>query len=266
MRLRLKSGLSLHYRTRGMGRTVVLVHPVGLRAEFWNGVIAELETEYRLIAPDTRGHGESEISSQPFGLDDLAADLIELIGTLGNPPAVLVGCSMGGAIVTAAALRAPELVAGLVTANSTQPTRDRNLSALDARVRQALEGMPTLVDPTLQRWFDQRFMTEKPELVARVRDWLLDADPVVHSWSWRVLRDRDHGDRLGELAMPVLAIAGGKDRSATPAAVRAGLASFRAASYRELPEAGHLAPLEEPAAFAGLLRDFIAGLPPGTAP
>ena len=109
MRFRLKSGLSLRYITRGVGKPLVLMHPVGLRAEFWLPVMAELEHSYRLIAIDARGHGESEFDG-PFQLDDLARDAIELVRAIGMGPAIFAGCSMGGMVAQEVVARRPELV------------------------------------------------------------------------------------------------------------------------------------------------------------
>ncbi|MDB5648660.1 MAG: hypothetical protein JWL62_180, partial [Hyphomicrobiales bacterium] len=52
------------YATQGSGRTSVLLHPVGLRGAFWSPVMQELQGEFRLIAPDLRGHGDSDTSLQ----------------------------------------------------------------------------------------------------------------------------------------------------------------------------------------------------------
>ena len=55
MNFRTQSGLGIAYRSRGKGRTMVLLHPVGLSGTFWDPVVAELENDFRLITPDARG-------------------------------------------------------------------------------------------------------------------------------------------------------------------------------------------------------------------
>jgi 3-oxoadipate enol-lactonase len=261
MRFRLTSGLSIRYRTRGAGQLVVLLHPVGLRSEFWDPVIAELEDSFRLIAPDTRGHGGSDVSGQPFTLDDLASDVIELLRAVGGGPAVLVGCSMGGMIAQGVALQAPDITAGLVIANTTHTRTDQGRAVMEQRAVEAAKGMPAVLQTTLSRWFNDEVQRSQPDIVAQARAWLLEADPIVHSWSWRAIRDLSYGDRLKDVRVPALAISGTDDQSAAPSAVEAMSKVFPDGTYREMTGVGHLAPLEQPARFAALLREFIGGLP-----
>jgi 3-oxoadipate enol-lactonase len=266
MFFRLSSGLSLSYRSRGAGRPVVLLHPVGLRGAFWNEVVGELETEMRLIVPDARGHGDSDVPSMVFSIEDMADDVIELLRAVGSAHggvgAVVVGCSMGGMVAQAVALRAPELLAGFVVANTGFTRNDAGRATMEARAVTAFAGMPRVLDTTLSRWFSDEVRLHRPDLVLRARDWLLDADPVVHGWSWRAIRDLAHADTLPKVGLPALMIAGSDDQSTAPATVRAMAAAVPGAIYRELADTGHLAPLERPGEFAALLRDFIAGLPP----
>jgi 3-oxoadipate enol-lactonase len=262
MRFRLSNGLSLRYRSRGAGRPMVLLHPVGLRLEFWDRLVTELQGELRLIVPDARGHGESDVPPAPFSLDDMADDTIELLRAVGGGKAVVVGCSMGGMVAQAIALRAPELLAGVVVANTSHTRTAQGRAVMERRAVEAMAGMPAVLDTTLSRWFSETVRLREPEKVAQTRDWLLEADPVVHAWSWRAIRDLAHDDRLGAVHLPALAIAGSDDQSTAPAAVHATAQALANCAYRELAHCGHLAPLEQPARFAALLRDFVATLPP----
>ena len=260
MRFRLKSGLTLRYITRGAGRAVVLLHPVGLRAEFWAPVIAELEHQYRLIAIDARGHGESDFDG-PFSLDDLAADAVELVRVVGLGPAVFVGCSMGGMVAQGVAVRAPELATGIVIANTTFTRDDTGRAMIEQRAVQAEKGMPVILPSTLARWFNAQCQLNRPDLVLKARDWLLANDPAVHAIAWRAIRDLDFAEALRKSNVPKLCIGGSEDQSAAPTAVRKMAEELPHAIYREIAGAGHLAPLEEPQEFAALLHDFMESLP-----
>ena len=262
MRLRLANGLSIAYRTRGAGPAILLMHPVGARGAFWDAVIAELEGEFRLIAPDFRGHGDSDASADDFKLGDLAADMAELLRAAGQPPAVAVGCSMGGMVAQALACEAPELRRGFVIANTAHRRDDAGRATMEQRASQAEKGMPTVLNTTLSRWFDAPTLVAKPELAARAKNWLLEADPVVHARAWRAIRDLNYAERLKANKTPALAIAGLRDQSTPVAAMRAMANDIPRCGYREI-DSGHLAPLEEPALFAALLREFAGGLAQG---
>ena len=259
MRFKTKSGLSLAYKTRGHGRTVVLLHPVGLCGSFWDPVIAELENEFRLIAPDTRGHGESDVPGSSFNLDDLADDVAELVRAVGQAPTVIVGCSMGGMIVQALCVRYPELLAGSVIANTAHRRNDQSRAAMEQRAVESEKGMPHGLINTLSRWFDAELQLLRPDLVLRARDWLLNADPVVHAWSWRAIRDLNYTEQLAKSCVPSLVIAGSRDQSTPVAAMKDMAASIPNCGYREM-DTGHLAPMEQPALFAWHLREFTNGL------
>ena len=255
MRFRTSSGLSIAYRSRGQGRTIILLHPVGVCGAFWDGVIAELEGEFRLIAVDARGHGGSDVPSQPFNLDDLADDVAELIRAVGQAPALVAGCSMGGMTAQAIGVRAPDLLSGIVIANTAHRRNDQGRATMEARAQAALKGMPTTLHTTLSRWFDADLQVLRPDLVLKARDWLLEADPVVHCWSWRAIRDLNYADQLAQLKVPALAIAGLRDQSTPVAAMKDLAATIPGCDYREM-DTGHLAPLEQPAQFAAHLREF----------
>lgn len=259
MRFRTSSGLSIAYRSRGVGRTMLLLHPVGLRGAFWDGVIRELEGDYRLIAPDFRGHGDSDAADGPFSLDDLAADVAELLRAVGQPPAIVAGCSMGGMVAQALACRAPDLLRGFVIANTAHRRDEQRRATMEHRAVQAEKGMPIVLNTTLSRWFDAPSLIAKPELVARARDWLLEADPVVHAHAWRAIRDLDTAERLKANRVPALAIAGLRDQSTSVADMHAMAHDIPHCAIREI-DCGHLAPLEEPQAFAAILREFAGRL------
>ena len=87
---------NLFYEVAGAGLDVVLLHPFPLNHHFWNGVSAQLSTRYRLILPDLRAHGESELGEDPVTMQKLADDLAGLCRQERINRAVFVGVSIGG--------------------------------------------------------------------------------------------------------------------------------------------------------------------------
>ncbi len=255
MRFRLKSGLSLRYRTRGIGPVILLLHPVGLRLEFWDHVVKELEAEFRLIALDTPGHGESDVPNTSFTLDDLVADVAEFLDVLAPEGAIAVGCSMGGMIVQGLAVAGGQRLRGAVIANTAHLRNDAGRAAMEQRAVDVARGMPAIVESTLARWFDADVQRTKPAMVAIARDWLEEADPIVHGWSWRAIKNLAYGEHLRSVTMPTLALAATNDQSTPVAAMHAMAAVLPNGSFREIAT-GHLAPLEDPIGFAAIVREF----------
>src|SRR5277367_2339760 len=94
---RLKSAdAEIAYWTLGDGSPVVLLHPFPANHEFWLPVANALSTRYRVILPDLRGHGESELGDGPVLMSKLAADLARVMDDAEIPRAPLVGVSIGG--------------------------------------------------------------------------------------------------------------------------------------------------------------------------
>lgn len=254
MRFRLKSGAAITYTVRGAGEIIALLHPIGLQAAFWDPVAANLSTGYRVIAIDLRGHGDSDVTTEPYTLDAISDDCAELLQATAGP-CIIAGCSMGSAVAQSMAVRHPHLVKAAVFANGSGPRTGGRTDVLEQRAARAAIGMPEILVETLDRWFAKAYAARHPETVALVANWLLEADPIVHSWAWRALAGRT--DAYARIGMPVLVVAGSEDASASPASVKALADALPNARYFEIPAAGHLAPLEQPEAFATAVRSFL---------
>jgi len=257
MHLRLSNGLALAYQNRGAGRLVVFLHPIGTRGAFWDGVVVRIAHRCRCITVDLRGHGDSDVSRDKFSLDDLAQDVIELLQVERAGGAVVVGCSLGGMVAQGVALKAPELLAGLVLADTAHKQTPESRQMMQQRADDALKGMPAMLGATLTRWFPARFLALHGPEVQLCRQWLLEDDPVVFSWGWEAIRDLDYGDRLKEINLPSLVLRGSEDASSRRDTMQEMARLLPRARYVEIPGAGHVAPLEQPTAFVELLLEFL---------
>ena len=256
MRFRLKNGLSIGYKTRGQGPVIVLIPAIGCLKEMWDGVIAELEGSYRCIAMEVRGHGESDVPGKAFDMDDLSDDVIEMIRAIGGGKAIVGGCSMGGQIAQGVGVKAPEALNGIFISNTGYLRNDKIREVMEARAAAAENGMPGPIWTTLNRWFNEDYKKAHPEHVQRAYDWLINADPIVHAWSWRAIKGLGYAERLKSLKVPALAIAGEHDQSSAPAEVEAMSKAIPNCSYRMCKGAGHLSPVEAPREYASSLREF----------
>jgi N-formylmaleamate deformylase len=109
------NGVRMHYYRTGKGdkRSLVLVHGFSDNGLCWTPVARELETDYDVIMPDMRAHGLSE-RVQPNDKVDMAADLAELIRSLGLNRPIICGHSMGALVTYHVGVRFPELASALV--------------------------------------------------------------------------------------------------------------------------------------------------------
>ena len=153
-------GLRLRYLEWGepSAQAIVLVHGFSSTADAWIRVAEVLQPEYHVIAPDLRGHGESEWDPQErYSDEQFASDIHVLVHQLGVRTFTLIGHSMGGAVAFTYAATYPEDVTRLVIEDSAPlapgrvltelPTSFPSRNAVEQTVRNA---NPTMPEPAVQ--------------------------------------------------------------------------------------------------------------------
>ena len=103
--------IALHYEEKGAGEPLILLHGNGEDGSYFKGQIERFSEHYRVIAPDTRGHGRSPRGSAPFTIRQFAEDFMD---GLGISRAIILGFSDGANIAMRFALDYPERVRALV--------------------------------------------------------------------------------------------------------------------------------------------------------
>jgi pimeloyl-ACP methyl ester carboxylesterase len=148
--VRLSNGVALHYASQGprTGPAVILVHGYSDSWFSFSRVLPLLPSELRVIAPDMRGHGDSERPAAGYRIADMADDVVRLMDALNVPKAVLIGHSMGSFVVRKAFELAPERVSRLVLIGGA-------LRANNAGVRELQRSVNALTDPV-----DETFVRE----------------------------------------------------------------------------------------------------------
>ena len=115
------NGLRVAYTEHGSGRAVVLLHGGGLSAAMWAKQIPALEKEYRVIAPDTRGHGKTDNPGHEFSYRLLADDVVAFCRALGVEKPVLMGYSDGGAVALSVGVFHPDFAKALILGGLVPP-------------------------------------------------------------------------------------------------------------------------------------------------
>jgi pimeloyl-ACP methyl ester carboxylesterase len=120
-------GLSIHADVQGTAEpALVFLHYWGGTSRTWRMVIAELEGQFKTVAHDARGWGQSDKATAGYKMADLADEVLSLVKALGIKRYVLVGHSMGGKVAQLAVSRRPEGLLGLILVAPAQPTPRRN--------------------------------------------------------------------------------------------------------------------------------------------
>ncbi len=182
----------LHYRLDGPanGPCLVLSNSLGCTLEMWEPQLAAFSREYRVLRYDTRGHGGSGVPPRPYTLEQLGADVLGLLDSLGIKRVHYCGLSMGGSTGMWLAVNAPQRIERLVLCNTTPWLGPP--ATMNARIETLLrDGMPALVEAILERWFTDEFRTREPQAVDRIRRMLLTTPVDGYVGCCEALRDMD---------------------------------------------------------------------------
>jgi 3-oxoadipate enol-lactonase len=241
---------------RGAGPDLVLLHPVGLDHTFMAPYLVQAARQHRVVALDLRGHGDSPLATRDVTLDDYVADIHLAMEVHCRGPAIVLGLSFGGMLAQLMALAHPERVSGLVLCGCTGGfapevppiLRERGLAA-------ERDGMPSVVDATIERWFTPSF--RRSDAAARVRTRLLTNDVTSWSTAWHAIATFDALPRLSTLQVPTLVVAGARD-AATPITAATTLANaIPDARLTVLADAPHMMQIESRDAFNAALGPFL---------
>jgi 2-succinyl-6-hydroxy-2,4-cyclohexadiene-1-carboxylate synthase len=242
-------------RSLQMTPTVLLLHGFTHTGSSWEPVVAALGERYRSLTPDLRGHGSAS-DLVPVTLEAVLGDLDALVG----PGSVtLVGYSMGGRIALHFALARPEAVARLVLVGASpglaDPREREERRRADAQLAEEIERLG--IEEFARRWARTPVLAGLPAQ-ARERAYAdrLRNTPAALA---RALRGLGTGtlpslwDRLGELRMPVLLLAGESDEKFREIAERMAQ-SIPSAGTGVVAGAGHAVHLEAPAMVAEFIQ------------
>lgn len=252
-------GVRLHYRWAGLenGPVLMLSHSLGTASDLWATQEATLGERYRLLLYDHRGHGESSTPPGPWTIADFGRDALGLLDQLVTGPVFFCGLSLGGMVGLWLAQHAPGRLRSLIVANTSAFTADPTLLRERLRTLEN-EGLGSIADNVLARWFTDRFCTEQPDVVAHFRSRLLATSLAGYRATAEAVCGLDLREGLSEIYTPVLVIMGQHDRAAPPAWGLAIAAAIPGAAQKSL-DAAHLSNVEAAAAFDASTISFLEG-------
>ena len=256
------NGIDVNYEIHGKEGApwLVLSHSLACSVRMWDPQIAALKDSYRILAYDTRGHGATEAPEGAYTLDQLADDLFFLLRELKITSAHYCGLSMGGMIGQTFALKYPGVFKTLTLADTTSRYPAEAAPVWADRVRTAeAKGMEPLAQPTLERWFTEPFRKNNPAAVDAIRKLILATPVAGYAGCCHALPKINVTARLKEIKCPILVIVGADDPGTPPAMAREIHENAPGSKLVVLPQAAHLANLEQPDGFTRALRSFIGG-------
>lgn len=255
-------------RDRARLPLLVLGPSLGTSAStLWGACAAGLTDAFDVVAWDLPGHGHNTaVQEEPFSMaeladgvlvvvDDLLAERDEVGGSF-----YYAGDSAGGAVGLQLLLDAPGRVWSAVLVATGAKIGDA--AGWSGRMGQvAVSGTQVMVAGSAERWFAPGFLEREPVRGSALLHALQATDDDGYVQVCGALAEFDVRERLGEIAAPVLAVAGTEDHVTPTDTLREIADGVRDGRLIELVGVGHLAPAEAPELIARLLRHHLLGEP-----
>jgi 3-oxoadipate enol-lactonase/4-carboxymuconolactone decarboxylase len=235
----------------------------------WSASAAFLGERFHVVAWDLPGHGRNtDPVLDTFSMAELAAGVMAFADRVlidrGEPGGQLyyAGDSLGGAVGLQALLDAPDRIAAAVLLCTGAKIGDaEGWHERAARVREL--GIAVVINQSVERWFAPGFLQREPEVASQLLDSLRAADAEMYALACEALADFDVRSRLGEIAVPVLAVAGGEDFATPPELLTEIANGIQRGELQILDGVAHLAPAEVPEEVAKLIIKHCHTAEPG---
>jgi len=260
-------GVMIHYDARGEGNpALVFVHGWSCDRSYWREQVDEFAKDYRVVAIDLAGHGESGLNRQEWTVPAFGADVAAVVSDLDLEKAILIGHSMGGMVIIEAAHLLPGKVVGLVGVDSYNDIGETYPdSAIEAYLEPFKENFETETVKLVKSMFPEN---ADSSLLHEIADDMSSAppDPAFRSY-WAVIK-YVYTDpiqiitSLKKLNLPIRAI-NCDFFPQNPESIESVAKSFNA---KIMTGVGHFLHMEDPQTFNRLLHEVIAELlsEPGT--
>jgi 3-oxoadipate enol-lactonase / 4-carboxymuconolactone decarboxylase len=242
------------------GPLLLLGTSIGTSATaLWSASAAFLGERFHVIAWDLPGHGRNtDPVSAGFSMGELAAGVLgfadRVLTDRGEPGGRLyyAGDSLGGAVGLQALLDAPDrIVAAVLLCTGAKIGDAAGWRERAARVRAS--GTTVVINQSVERWFAPGFLEREPDVGARLLESLRAADAEAYALACEALADFDVRSQLGDIAVPVLAVAGGEDFATQADLLREIADGVQRGRLQILDGVAHLAPAEAPQEVAKLI-------------
>jgi pimeloyl-ACP methyl ester carboxylesterase/tetratricopeptide (TPR) repeat protein len=256
-KIKLKTGVTITYKEMGdpKGPALILLHGYGDSSFSFSRTAPMLDQRYRIIAPDQRGHGDSDKPASGYEMKNFAADVAALMDALGIRSATVVGHSMGSFVSMQLALDHPAKVERLVLIGTAATPNNKVVKELRAVVNE-------LNDPVPQE-FIREFQSgaSSPSLPKEFFDGVIDASSKLPANVWKKvaagLTTADYTAELGKIKVPVTIFWGEKETIFSREEQEPLLKGLSKVKFIVYPNSGHSPNWEEPERFAGDLNAIL---------
>ena len=240
---------------------IIFIHGFPFNKYMWNKQMEVLKENYRVIAYDVRGHGNSDAGAEDFSIDLFATDLLNLMDALKIDKAMLCGLSMGGYIALNAVENDPDRFDALILSDTTCTADTREAKEKRMKTIESIkkDGVEKFAEESIKNLFaPESFSTKKLEIAA-VREMIVNTTEESLCKTLRAFYERKETcSKLSDLYVPVLIMVGEEDKITPLAAAQLMNEKIKESSLSIVEHAGHLSNIENPSEFNNQLEEFVS--------
>jgi 3-oxoadipate enol-lactonase len=248
-------GLAMHLRADGPqdAPPLLMLHSLGTDGRVWQPQAEALSQRFRVLRPDLRGHGLTDITPGPYTIEGMARDILAALDALGIDRLPVAGLSIGGMIAQSLAHQARDRVTALVLCDTALAIPPASLWCERAATVRA-RGMAAIADGVLARWLTP---AADPSTAGVLRAMLLATDPEGYAGAAEAIAAADLTETTKRLRLPAFVLVGDRDEATPLGHAEALRAAIPGARLRLIGGAAHIPTLEQPRLVTEALLDFL---------
>ena len=259
MRIRVGDA-NIFYQVLGKGPDLVLLHPFPLNHHIWDPIAERLATRYRVILPDLRGHGDSEVGEGPATMKKHAADVLRVCEEVGVERAVFCGNSIGGYVMFELWRQQRERIRAMVLCGTKAGADDTDarINRLKAAETVEREGPEQFIEGMLARLPGESTRRNRPDIVDRARNMMRRMTVAGIAEIQRGMAERpDSIPTLATIDVPALVMVGDEDVATPLSEAEIMVRGVRGSRLAVVAGSGHYVPLERSEEVHSLLQEFM---------
>jgi 3-oxoadipate enol-lactonase len=257
------NNLTVSYNDEGQdgAPVIIFIHGFPFNKSMWNKQVKAFKENYRVIAYDVRGHGDSDAGDVPYSIDLFTNDLINFMDELNIDKTMLCGLSMGGYIALNAVQNYPDRFDALILCDTnciadTSEVKEKRMQTIKNIKK---NGVEKFADESIKNLFAPESFSTKKQEIAAIRNMILNTSKKSLCDTLRAFYEREETcSKLKDFNVPTLIIVGKEDKVTPINAAQLLHENIEESFICVLDHAGHLSNIENPAEFNNQLEEFVS--------
>ncbi|HEY5823927.1 MAG TPA: alpha/beta fold hydrolase [Cyclobacteriaceae bacterium] len=253
-------GNEVSYFDEGKGITIVFIHGFPFDKSMWGQQLVLLRDQFRVIAYDVRGHGNTSANSNEFSIPQFTNDLLAFLNQLEIEKVIICGLSMGGYIALHAIESFPDKITGLILSDTqcaadTEEAKGKRMKTIEL-IRN--NGLDQYASDSVKNLFAPSSLENQKDKVDFIKNTILKTVPDNICKALMALANRkEKCSILEKIKVPVLILVGEEDKVTPIAAATKMHELIKGSTLHSIKKAGHLSNLENPEEFNTYLKEFL---------